>query len=224
MSRVRTRFPTVFVGHPFADRFPVKKFRKLFDELPFKVLYGNTDVKTEHLLQIMKSLIHRCDYAIFDLSDWNSNVALELGLAEGLKKKTLKPYYILLNSRRSGEVPADLRGLQRLEYTKLDYSQDIGLGNLLIKFLLTKEHSYKKISRQLYSHKNTEKIIRFCLYIVAHLRDHEKLALENLRKLSRGLRLRKKDRELAIELMVKSRLLKMRNTKPRVYVKRLKLF
>ena len=43
MARVMTRFPNVFVGHPFAGHFPVKKFRKIFKELPFKVIYGNTD-------------------------------------------------------------------------------------------------------------------------------------------------------------------------------------
>src|SRR5207249_4689680 len=124
---VRTRMPTVFVGHPFANRFATKKFRKLFKELPFKVIYGNTDIQTEHLLDIMKRYINDSDYSIFDLSDWNPNVALELGLPEGLRKKALKQYYILLNTRRSNEVPSDIRGLQRLEYTRYDYKPEEGL-------------------------------------------------------------------------------------------------
>jgi len=35
------------------------------------------------------------DYCIFDISTWNPNVALEIGLAEGLGVD----YYILLNRR-----------------------------------------------------------------------------------------------------------------------------
>ena len=114
MARVRTRLPDVFVGHPFASRFAVKKFRAIFRILPFNVIYGNTDLQTRHLLTIMKSNITKSDFSIFDLSDWNPNVALELGLSEGLKKKAGKDYYILLNTRRSGDVPSDIRGLQRL--------------------------------------------------------------------------------------------------------------
>ncbi len=114
MPRVRTRFPNVFVGHPFAGRFPVKKFRKIFKELPFKVIYGNTDLQTEHLLDVMRASVLKSDFSIFDLSDWNPNVALELGLAQGLKKKPGKTYYIVLNTRRSENVPSDIQGVQRL--------------------------------------------------------------------------------------------------------------
>ena len=87
MARVRTRMPNVFVGHPFARRFAVKKFRAIFRGLPFNVIYGNTDLQTRQLLSIMKSNITKADYSIFDLSNWNPNVALELGLAEGLRAR-----------------------------------------------------------------------------------------------------------------------------------------
>jgi hypothetical protein len=114
MALVRTRLPDVFVGHPFANNFSVKKFRGIFRSLPFNVIYGNTDLQTKHLLAIMKGNITKSDFSIFDLSDWNPNVALELGLSEGLKKKVGKDYYILLNTRRSGDVPSDIRGVAEL--------------------------------------------------------------------------------------------------------------
>jgi hypothetical protein len=110
----------VFVGHPFAGRFPVKKFRRIFKELPFKVIYGNTDLQTEHLLDVMRASVLKSDFSIFDLSDWNPNVALELGLAQGLKKKPGKTYYIVLNTRRSENVPSDIQGVQRLEYANAE--------------------------------------------------------------------------------------------------------
>lgn len=136
--------PNVFVGHPFAGRFAVKKFRTIFRGLPFNVIYGNTDLQTRHLLTIMKSNIARADYSIFDLSNWNPNVALELGLAEGLKKKPAKNYYILLNTRRSKEVPSDIRGIQRLEYTSYDFKHEVGLGDQLVSYVLAKEYWVKK--------------------------------------------------------------------------------
>ena len=126
MARVRTRFPNVFVGHPFAGQFLLKKFRKIFKELPFKVIYGNTDLQTEHLLDVMRASVLKSDFSIFDLSDWNPNVALELGLAQGLKKKTGKTYYIVLNTRRSENVPSDIQGVQRLEYTSVLMATNLG--------------------------------------------------------------------------------------------------
>ena len=44
----------------------------------------------------MRNSILKADFCVFDLSDWNSNVALELGLAQGLKKKPGKDYYTCL--------------------------------------------------------------------------------------------------------------------------------
>jgi hypothetical protein len=85
--------PVVFVGHPFGHNFPKRKFRRIFQELPFSVQYGNTDIQTAHLLAIMKSNISKADFSIFDLSDWNPNVSLELGLAEGLKRHAVILFY-----------------------------------------------------------------------------------------------------------------------------------
>lgn len=211
MPRVRTRFPTVFVGHPFGHHFSTKKFRRLFSELPFNVVYGNTDIQTEHLLTIMKQNIKKADFALFDLSDWNPNVSLELGLAEGLRKKSLKPYYILLNTRRSKEVPADVRGIQRLEYTRYDYSQDAGLGDQLAQ-ILRKEYWVKRIFKELAASGENEskrrKKLLLCLRIIAHLRNNEKLAPENLETLTRGTHFRQPDKKGILDLLRKLKFLR----------------
>jgi len=223
MARVRTRFPSVFVGHPFAGRFAVGRFRRIFQELPFKVVYGNTDLQTKHLLTIMKGNIGKADFSIFDLSDWNPNVALELGISEGLKRKPGKEYYILLNTRRSREVPADIRGLQRLEYTSYDFKPQSGLGDQLIQFILAKEYWVKRIWRDIPTAEKGEKKRLLALRILSHLRDHEKLTSENLASLSRGTRLRLPDRNYVIEVLRRHRLLrKLRNA--RAYTRGRQLF
>lgn len=212
MARVRTRFPSVFVGHPFAGRFAVKKFRRIFQELPFKVIYGNTDLQTQHLLSIMKSNIGKSDFSIFDLSDWNPNVALELGISEGLKHKPGKDYYILLNTRCSREVPADIRGIQRIEYTSYDFKRQAGLGDQLVQYILAKEYWIKRVWKDIPTAGKGEKKRLLALRILSHLRDHEKLTSENLVSLSRGTRLRKGDFQEVIDVLRKHKLLrKLRN-------------
>lgn len=208
MARVRTRLPDVFVGHPFAGRFPVKKFRRVFRELPFNVIYGNTDLQTRHLLQIMKGNITKSDYSIFDLSNWNPNVALELGLTEGLKRKPGKDYYILLNTRRSTEVPSDIRGIQRIEYTSYDFKLGVGIGDQLTTFILSKEYWVKRLWKQIPDGPKVAKKRIMILRILAHLRDHERLTPENLRSLGRGTHLREDDRAEVLKALSKYKLIR----------------
>ena len=201
MARVMTRFPNVFVGHPFAGHFPVKKFRKIFKELPFKVIYGNTDLQTEHLLDVMRASILKSDFSIFDLSDWNPNVALELGLAQGLKKKPGKTYYIVLNTRRSGNVPSDIQGVQRLEYTSYDYKSEAGLGDQLVNYVLSKQYWIKKLWTEIPESGKGKKKRLMAVRILAHLRDHAKLTSDNLITIARGTHLREADRNDVLEVL-----------------------
>lgn len=207
MARVRTRLPSVFVGHPFGNRFPKKAFRQLFKEIPIKVKYGNTDIETLHLLGIMKKNILAADFAIFDLSDWNANVALELGLAEGLKRTALKQYYILLNTRRSKEVPSDIRGLQRLEYTSYDFKPQKGLGDQILS-ILAKEYWVKKIWKEISGSENSHKKHLLALKILAHFKEHMKLTPENLKSLSRGTHLRKIPQSDIIDVLLRINIIK----------------
>ena len=206
--RVRTRMPKVFVGHPFAGRFPVTKFRGIFKDLPFKVIYGNTDLQTHHLLTIMKGNIGKSDFSIFDLSDWNSNVALELGLAEGLKRKAAKTYYIVLNTRRSKEVPSDIRGIQRLEYTSYDFKRAAGLGDALIEYILSKEYWVKRIWKAIPDAENGKKMRTMALRVLAHFREHDRLTSDNLRAVAQGTHLRQSDRDEVVEVLRRLKLLR----------------
>jgi hypothetical protein len=200
--------PNVFVGHPFAGRFPVTRFRGIFKDLPFKVIYGNTDIQTKHLLNIMKSNIGKSDFSVFDLSDWNPNVALELGLAEGLKRKPQKNYYIVLNTRRSREVPSDVRGIQRLEYTSYDFKAAAGLGDALVQYILSKEYWVKRIWKAIPESGNGKKMRTMALRILAHFREHDRLTADNLRAVARGTHLREIDRDRVIQVLRDLKLLR----------------
>ncbi len=59
-------------------------------------------------------MIEEATFSIFDITGWNANVALELGIAVGLNED----YYILFNPERDQtDVPSDLGGIDRLQYT-----------------------------------------------------------------------------------------------------------
>ena len=203
MARVRTRFPNVFVGHPFANRFPTEEIQKNIQELPFKVVYGNTDLQTEHLLDVMRANVTKADFSIFDLSDCNPNVALELGLAQGLRKTPGKPYYILLNTRRSANVPSDIQGIQRLEYTSYDYKPAAGLGDQLITYVVSKQYWVKKIWNEIPGAGKGTKKRQMAIRILAHMRDHAQLTPDNLQTIARGTRLRKADLDEVVEVLRK---------------------
>jgi hypothetical protein len=84
MARAHYKLPNVFVGCPYSKEFNFSAFKDALDRIPFRWYYADTHVSTKHLLGILTSYIKAADYCIFDISTWNPNVALEIGLAEGL--------------------------------------------------------------------------------------------------------------------------------------------
>ena len=63
----------------------------------------------------IETFIRGSDFAIFDISAWNPNVTLELGFAMAAGDQ----WYIAIDPSKTEikEVPSDLRGLDRIEYS-----------------------------------------------------------------------------------------------------------
>lgn len=107
----------VFVAYPYT-LYPTADYRKPFTELSkafdVTIVFADEKITTLHILQKIADYIRSSRFGIYDISGWNANVTLELGLAYGLNEKA----YILANPEKhaAGEVPADLRGLDRLQY------------------------------------------------------------------------------------------------------------
>ena len=91
MARAPFLLPTAFVGCSYGKKFKFKAFRKTLETLPIAWYYADTSLHTKHLLEILTTYIKAVDLCIFDLSLWNPNVALELGLSEGLGQENLSP-------------------------------------------------------------------------------------------------------------------------------------
>ena len=203
MAKAAYKLPNVFVGCPYSGSFNFKAFKAALDRIPFRWYYADTGLTTKHLLGILTSYISAVDYCIFDISTWNPNVALEIGLAEGLGVD----YYILLNRKLKKDVPADIQGLQRIEYDSV-HSLDVdGLIPQIVKYLV-RERTHPRNIYSALSGNNRSKQFFFALEVLAHLRDNARLPPMEVRRLSPGSYLRDADRDLVLAGMVELGLLR----------------
>ena len=197
MARAAYKLPNVFVGCPYSKPFDFKGFKRALDRIPFRWYYANTSLSTKHLLGILTSYIRVVDFCVFDISTWNPNVALEIGLAEGLQVD----YYILSNSRLKKNVPSDIQGLQRIEYgDPRSMDQDEGLIPQLAKYLL-REHTHPRNIYNALSGPNRTKQFYFALEVLAHLRDNKRLSPLEANRLCPGAYLRSNDRASVAKVM-----------------------
>jgi hypothetical protein len=197
VARAPYKLPSVFVGCPYGGKFPFSAFRTSLDRIPFRWYYADTHLSTKHLLGVLTSYIKAADYCIFDISLWNPNVALELGLAEGLGVE----YYILLNRNLSKGVPADIQGIQRIEY---DDPKGLASGSLLpsiIKYLV-KDHTHPKNIYNSLPAENRETKFYFALSILAHFRDNTYLSHSDNSRLGRGTYLRKETQNEVLQALL----------------------
>ncbi|MBC8327848.1 MAG: hypothetical protein H8E31_03795 [Planctomycetes bacterium] len=166
------------------------------DRLPFRFFYADTRLQTKHLVEILRKYIATADMCFFDVSTWNPNVALELGLAEGMGVE----YYILLNRNLSKGVPSDIQGIQRIEYANYqDTDSDGGLLPLLVKYLMMEHTHPRRIWDSMESEPNRDRLFLLSLRVLAHFKDHKRLTSDQLTNLSRGTYIRKADREALLE-------------------------
>jgi predicted nucleotide-binding protein len=110
----------VFVAYPYS--FPRRDYRRVFKSLgesfQVKFVFADEQIVSQHIMEKIDRYIQGSDFSLFDISGWNPNVALELGMAYGRGSA----YYILYNPAKNavGEVPSNLRGIDRIQYA--DYA------------------------------------------------------------------------------------------------------
>jgi hypothetical protein len=109
----------IFVAHPYNDE--MSDFRAAFSEVEkqftgVKFIYADMEITSEFVLTKIEGMIATADFSLFDISGWNPNVTLELGIALGQKRT----HYILFKPKTSGEeVPSDIKGKERIQYKSL---------------------------------------------------------------------------------------------------------
>jgi hypothetical protein len=109
----------IFVAYPYA--FPEQDYRRPFQALEkaFDVRfdYADQQISSSQILQKITAMIMEARFSLFDVTRWNPNVALELGIAMGANRD----YYLLFNptdalNPKAGDVASDLSGFERLHY------------------------------------------------------------------------------------------------------------
>jgi hypothetical protein len=196
MAKAAYKLPNVFVGCPYGGRFKFATFRAALDRIPFKWFYADTSLTTKQLLGILRSYISAADFCLFDISTWNPNVALEIGLADGLGTE----YYILLDRRLTKGVPADVQGIQRIEYASARGLEKDDLVPSIVRYLV-KEHTHPRNIWNELSNPNREKKYYLALGMLAHLRDHKRLTADDVRRLARGTYLRKEAQDQVLDVL-----------------------
>jgi hypothetical protein len=120
---------SIFVAYPYD--FSQDDYRGAFAEVgqEFEVefTYADEQITNRQILDKVTEMIQMAGFGIFDITTWNPNVALELGISLGLKED----YYVLFDpTKGQTTIPTDLGGIDRLEYE--DYSSlKEGLRRLL---------------------------------------------------------------------------------------------
>lgn len=114
----------IFVAYPYT-LYDTNDYRKPYKELSkafgVQFVFADEKITTLHILQKIADYIRSSRCGIYDISGWNANVTLELGLAYGMNEKA----YVISNPKQhpAGEVPSDLRGLDRMQYTSFSELQ-----------------------------------------------------------------------------------------------------
>jgi hypothetical protein len=112
----------IFVAYPwklYSNRANYKKaYTKLEKALSVKFVFAEERLADKHMLDKIEEMIGSSAFGIYDVSQWNPNVSLEYGLARGLKARA----FIAFNPDKTdlSDVPTDVRGYDRLQYTDLE--------------------------------------------------------------------------------------------------------
>jgi len=108
--------PTIFVAYPYSFKKADYRapFKKVAREYGVEFTYADQKITAIHILEKIIEMMEEAEFSLFDITTWNANVALELGVAMGRGLD----YYILFNpENEEGDVPADLGGIDRLQWT-----------------------------------------------------------------------------------------------------------
>lgn len=198
MSKAPYKHPTVFVGCPYTPRSQFKAFRSALRGVPLEFLYADSSIKSRHVLDRIRAGIERCNYCVFDITGWNANVTLEVGLAEGLNK----PYYVLFKPGRGSksEPPSDLKGIQRFQYNHVDGFDDDCLTyqfhHELVRTLTHPRYVWDRLSGPL-----REKQFVMAMRILAHFKHHQLLRRRDLGPMTSGSYLREESRDEVLEIL-----------------------
>lgn len=140
----------VFVAYSY-KLYPKDDYRRVFTEIrkafDVEFIFADEKITSLHILQKIADYIRSTRFGIYDISGWNANVTLELGLAYGLNQRA----FIAIDPTKTDDedVPADLRGIDRIQYSSYTELQD-GISKLVAQELpVPRKHAVEDQLQQL---------------------------------------------------------------------------
>jgi hypothetical protein len=115
----------VFVAYSYRH-YDKRDYRKCYEAIgkAFSVefVFADEKITSLHILQKIANYIRESQFGIYDITAWNPNVTLELGLALGMGERV----YIGLNPEETDldDVPSDLKGVDRVQYNSFSSLED----------------------------------------------------------------------------------------------------
>jgi predicted nucleotide-binding protein len=107
---------TVFVAYPYgiADKRDYRKpFLTVGRAYNIQFIFADERISNESILTKIVKLIQSADFSLFDITQWNPNVTLELGIA----LMHSDDWYVLFNPRHGqADAPSDIRGIEQIRY------------------------------------------------------------------------------------------------------------
>ncbi|KAF0175136.1 MAG: Uncharacterized protein FD161_3448 [Limisphaerales bacterium] len=132
---------SIFVAYAY-NLYDKRDYRKVFADLEkaydVRFIFADEKITNMHILQKIISYIKASDFSLFDISGWNPNVTLELGIALAHSDN----WYICFNPEKTpiAEVPSDIKGIDRIQYSSFSDLSD--------KLTTLLEQRYPKQKRQ----------------------------------------------------------------------------
>ena len=116
----------VFVAYPYTlyDKGDYRRvYQRVGREFGVNMVFADEHITGEHILAKIRRGIQIADFSVFDISGWNPNVTLELGMAFALPDAA---WFICYNPNHNkvSEVPSNLRGLDRIQYRTFSELED----------------------------------------------------------------------------------------------------
>jgi len=108
---------SIFVAYAY-NIYDKRDYRSVFAQLEkaygVKFIFADEKITNMHILQKIISYIKASDFSLFDISGWNPNVTLELGVALAMSEN----WYICFNPEKTdlADVPSDIKGIDRIQY------------------------------------------------------------------------------------------------------------
>jgi hypothetical protein len=117
MDKQKVLTKSIFVAYAY-NIYDRRDYRNVYAQLEksygVKFIFADEKITNMHILQKIISYIRSSDISVFDISGWNPNVTLELGIALAMSDN----WYIAYNPDKTEleDVPSDIKGIDRLQY------------------------------------------------------------------------------------------------------------